>query len=272
MSRTKYIYAILPAIMLLFALEHFSMYASAFMLQLLPQGLIAYTLIKAWEDNTFSAPRIFAYLALCVASTALIEMHYGLYKYSYFDEPSPITCISIMMLFACSITAAKIYDARRGAEPILWRSPKLLWLLISLGFVFLAVDEKTLIHEGLDRFIMSLGYITPSNMTSRLDDFIVVGYMLGALCILWYYRKEILRSKRCIAMLGLGFVVGLIHSACDMAGRIDFISQFASDPADIALFLNLTHAGEELGKILAETCFFVGLLFALRDERACKRK
>jgi hypothetical protein len=62
----------------------------------------------------------------------------------HYSENMAGTLISIILLILLGITNFRIYLVRRK---------HLIWLLMAVGFVFLAYDERFMFHEGLDKDI-----------------------------------------------------------------------------------------------------------------------
>lgn len=257
---------LLPAIIIAFTLEHFAMYATGYMLHLIPELLIALTIRHAWKHSELHIWSLFGIIIGSIMSVALLEVTFHLYKNIPFDERGPVTAASVMLLVACSITAGKIYRQRTAGEAFSITSTKLIWLLMAVGFTFLALDEKVLIHEGLDRMIYRGSGMAYSSFSERIDDFIVLGYaFVGMGCVYWY-RHEILRYKKTVTVLCIGFVVLVLHSGLDMAGRPDFVInvlKVTQNPTQIAHYIDMA---EEICKLMAEACFLSGLLLALKSD------
>lgn len=259
---------LLPAIMLVFTFEHFAMYASGYMLHIVPQLVIALTLRHAWKNSNANIWSLFGIVTGSIIAIALLEVTFHLYKNYPFDERGPMTATSVLLLVACSVTAGKIYRQRTQGEAFSITSTKLIWLLMAVGFVFLALDEKILIHEGLDKIIYRGSGMKHSAFSERLDDFIVLGYALVGMAFVYWYRQEILRYKKTITVLAVGFVVMVLHAGLDMAGRPDFVInvlKITENPNEVAHIIGM---GEEIFKLTAETCFLCGLLLALKGSYA----
>ncbi|MGX7947812.1 hypothetical protein [Oleidesulfovibrio alaskensis] len=271
-KRSAVDFLVLPAIMAVLTAEHFSMYLSGYMLHLLPQALIALTIGYAWRRPATSVARLFAVVIGSMLAVAALEVTFNLYKRVPFDERGPLTATSIMLLAACGITAAKIYRRRMAKERFSITSDKLIWLLMAVGFAFLTVDEKTLIHEGVDRMIYRGSGMQHSAFTERIDDFIVLGYAFIGMFSLYWYRREILHFKKTITVLAAGFVVMVIHSGLDMAGRPDFVINVLHITENATQIAHGIDMAEEILKLTAETCFLSGLMLALKDCTTAARK
>lgn len=261
-------FLLLPLLITVLTLEHFGMYASGYLLHLVPQMLLVLSIGRAWNDRNVNVLKLFIFITMCMVAIELLEVTFHLYKRVPFDERGPVTGTSMLMLVACSVTAGKIYNRRTAGEAFSLKSPKLIWLLMAVGFAFLALDEKVLIHEGLDRMIYHGSGMAYSAFSQRMDDFIVLGYGLIGMGAVYWFRHEILRYKKTITVLCIGFGVFVVHSGLDMAGRPDFVEEVLHIHENAAEIAHAIDMLEEVCKLVAETCFFSGLLLALKGSSA----
>ena len=100
----------------------------------------------------------------------------------YMGEEGLITRLSITHLLAIGAIALALAFVRHAAP---WRdSPgrsAIVWLFISAGFVFLALDERLELHEQMDFWLHDSLHLEETAVSDRLDDLIVVAYgVLGA--------------------------------------------------------------------------------------------
>jgi len=122
-----------------------------------------------------------------------------------FEEHGFITTFSSLQLLACSVPCTLIYIKRK----------QFIWLIIAIGFVFLALDEKFLIHENLDFWIHQVLNMTETTMTDRIDDFLILLYGLVGLSLLIWKRKEFLNDKNGLILLSFGFLLMVISVVFD---------------------------------------------------------
>ena len=187
---------------------------------------------------------------------------------AYTGEGDPITWLSFAHLLAISGLAGGVCYCRTGGrlDLAVWRHPAFVWLLIALGFLFLAVDEIAKIHESLDRFVHRLLQRSETALSDRLDDAILLGYGLSGVAVLYVYRSELISYRAVLPLVVCGFVLFLFMGLLDaLVNRPDVfllmgISQEGSD--NLGKWLG----GVEEGlKILAEaallgaayTCLFL---------------
>ena len=177
---------------------------------------------------------------------------------AYTGEGDPITWLSFVHLLAISGLAGGVFYCRTGGsrDPAVWRQPVFVWLLIALGFLFLAVDEIAKIHESLDRFAHRLLQRPETALSDRLDDAILLGYGLSGVAVLYAYRSELVSYRAVLPLVVCGFVLFLFMGLLDA---------LVNRP-DVFLFMGISQEGSEnLGKwlggveeglkILAEAAF-----------------
>jgi hypothetical protein len=103
----------------------------------------------------------------------LAALYYGLQGnvYALAKEGRIPTWISVLQLLAIAYTCYRIYLDRR--EHATNGGGYRLWLVMAVGFVYLALDEKTLIHESLDKRIHAFFAIHQTVLSDSIDDAIV---------------------------------------------------------------------------------------------------
>ena len=173
---------------------------------------------------------------------------------AYTGEGEPITWLSFVHLLVTSGIAGGIFYCRTGGSLREgWRNPAFVWLLIALGFFFLAIDEVAKIHESLDHFVHRVLQLQETGLTDRLDDAIMLGYGLIGVAVLYVYRCELGHYRAALPLVLCGFVLFVCMGLLDaLVNRNDIfffmgISQEGSD------FLGKWLSGVEEGlKIFAE--------------------
>ena len=177
---------------------------------------------------------------------------------AYTGEGDPITWLSFAHLLVISGLAGGVFYCRTGGslDLSMWRRPAFVWLLIALGFLFLAVDKVAKIHESLDRFVHRLLQRPETALTDRLDDAILLGYGLSGVVVLYIYRSELVSYRAVLPLAMCGFVLFLFMGLLDA---------LVNRP-DVFLLMGISQEGSEnLGKwlggveeglkILAEAAF-----------------
>ncbi|MEM8613822.1 MAG: hypothetical protein AAGF93_17485 [Cyanobacteria bacterium P01_H01_bin.105] len=190
---------------------------------------------------------------------------------TYFDEESFITWLSTFQLLAIAIVSAGLYILR-SRQRWSWRSPAIVWLLIALGFAFLAADEFYEYHERLDIWLHGLLGIEETGLTDRTDDVIVGLYGVIAAGIAYRYRHEIKRYRNILPLLWSGFAVLFVMVFLDiLTNRPDILSFMLG--LDTALPVrNALEVLEEFCKLTVGSLGLVSVCRAFRTEKAETRR
>jgi len=178
----------------------------------------------------------------------------------HYSENMAGTLISIILLILLGITNFRIYLVRRK---------HLIWLLMAVGFVFLAYDERFMFHEGLDKDIHRFFKMKQTSLTARIDDIIIGIYALIGIVSLYLYRAEITRHPVLFSYLGAGFAVVALSVFLDVVTNDEAVLQWIGISETIlpALKKGLGTL-EEVAKLMAEAIFLAGFLVVLRRVKA----
>ena len=177
---------------------------------------------------------------------------------AYTGEGDPITWLSFAHLLVISGLAGGVFYCRTGGnlDLAVWRHPAFVWLLIALGFLFLAVDEVAKIHESLDRFAHRLLQRPETALTDRLDDAILLGYGLSGMAVLYAYRSELISYRPVLPLVICGFVLFLFMGLLDALVNRPDVFLFMGISQEGSASLGKWLGGVEEGlKILAEAAF-----------------
>lgn len=175
----------------------------------------------------------------------------------HYREGSIGTHISILLLSLIALTSFQIF---------LHRQKRVIWLLISLGFVFLAFDDGLLIHERLDKALHRLLDIRQTKLTDRLDDALIGLYGLIGAFFMYRYREEILQYKVLLRYLGMGFAILAVYVATDIATNDDEFLLWLGFPETSMDFLGRSLGGfEDFCKLMAEAVFLAGFVEVLKQ-------
>jgi hypothetical protein len=138
----------------------------------------------------------------------------------YFGEGRWTTLVSCLQLLIVAFFAFRVFLCRGAVTSD--RGPR-LWLLIAVGFVFLAADDGFQIHEQIDSIIHRRLHWKSTALTDRIDDAIIALYGLIGLVVLWVYRRELLQFRPMLKALGVGGVCAVLSILCDtLSNRPDF--------------------------------------------------
>ncbi len=179
-----------------------------------------------------------------------------------FGEGSLITILSVLKLIIISIGCLWVYRIKSSNKFILgniFQPGYSFWLILSLGFLFLALDDLLGIHEKVDYLIHSVLFnwhgFKENGFSDRIDDILVLMYLFIGI----YF---IIKSKREVSKfyLSKGYVIIGLYLTAFMVG-LDIISN-RSDLLNLILpyslakiFTKILLIIEESFKIFASTFF-----------------
>jgi len=260
---------VLGAVIVGTSIQNGEFFARGYFLHLLPMLLVCIVAFAVLRPQ--GPPKLAPVFWLLVTAIVLgfgLELAFGIYKRTPFDENGVITLLSVCQLLVCAFISLAVWKQRKGPGPIRWKAKTLIWLIMGVGFVFLALDDKILIHEGLGRTFHKIMHMHQTGWSTRIDDFLIGVYGVIGLVTLWFYSKEMLRFRRCLQIFGPGFVALLISVFGDAsAHRPDFFIWLVGTKY-APVFLDIGEVFDEGGKVLAEALFLTGFASALRDARA----
>ncbi|KIC39869.1 hypothetical protein RA27_16320 [Ruegeria sp. ANG-R] len=174
----------------------------------------------------------------------------------HYREGTVGTHISILLLALIALMNFRIFLRQRH----------IIWLLISLGFAFLAFDEGFEIHEGLDKAFHRYFGISQTSLTDRIDDILIGIYGLIGAGILYRFRAEILRHKVLLRYLMPGFAFLAASVVFDAVTNDNALFLWLGIPEAHVLDVKLPlRALEEVAKLMAEAIFLAGFVQVLRE-------
>jgi hypothetical protein len=219
---------------------------------------------------------LFISLILFDTIAIVIAIVMGIHKgnpLTHFGEAHFITWVSVLQLLTISLLSYSIFQTRRRTlGDFNWRSPFIVWLIISLGFFFLAMDDLFKIHESMDHRIHELFNLKQTALTDRFDDMIIGVYGLIGIIYLRACREEIKKYRQIFPFLICGFVLLFIMVALDMLGnRNDILVQLVR--SDLVAPIHIcVEAAEDSVKVFAGSFFLVGFYGALQISRRMETK
>ncbi len=159
----------------------------------------------------------------------------------YFYEGKPGTYFSFFLILFASIFSFKIFLL----------SKKYIWLLLSVGFFYIGLDEIIAIHEKLDWLIHQVFNIKETKITDELDDVILLLYLVIGL-ILIYKNKDEFKKGQFFLYMKVGVVFFIVMVLSNMVN--DFFKEVES-----RLLSKTLEAIEELTKFLAGSSFLIAV-------------
>lgn len=169
--------------------------------------------------------------------------------------------LSVILLAAIAVVCWRIFELRRMPGASWLSGTARIWLLIALGFAYLALDDALSLHENIDRLIHWLFSIEETRFTDRIDDLIVFAYGIAGLVLLYLHRSEFRPLTGYMPYFVLGFALLLVMVLLDLAtNRADFLLWAGVGRSLVPTVRYWLEAGEEIAKLLAEAAFLLGFL------------
>ena len=131
----------------------------------------------------------------------------------------------------------------------------LIWIAIAIGCAFLAMDDRFMFHENLDKGIHALFQWEETKLSDRLDDIIVGIYRLAGIIFVTANRRYFNFSPRFITFARYALGLAFVMVVCDMRSIYGIGEKFGNA---------LSHL-EEWTKIFGGGVLLVSLLCALED-------
>ena len=172
-----------------------------------------------------------------------------------YGEKSILTDLSTFQLAGCSMISIIIPIALFSKKGNLKVFEWLVWIALAIGFAFLAMDDKFMVHERIDKAIHAAFQWRETKISDRIDDIIVGIYGVIGMIFIISNRKHFRFSPRFINYAKYALALAFVMVLCDMKG-IYGLNQNINQI--------LSHL-EEWTKIFGGGFIFIGLLCALED-------
>ncbi|OIN99640.1 MAG: hypothetical protein AUJ49_10780 [Desulfovibrionaceae bacterium CG1_02_65_16] len=264
----KACFALLVFFIMLITLQNAPYLAHGYMLHAAPMlalCLLAYAILRA--DGPPATSRVFWALAVVAATSVALELGFAMYKRKPFDENGVVTLTSFAQLLSSSFVSFAIWRRRKNAGRFRLTDKSSIWLIIALGFLYLAADEEILLHEGAGHAVNKIFGLGEVGLWAHLDDMLVGLYGVVGVAALWLYRRELLLFPACVRLLAVGFVFLVLSVAADAAShRPDFFVGLLGPQRGMTAY-NLGEDVDELAKLISEMFFLTGFSSGLRVAR-----
>lgn len=165
-------------------------------------------------------------------------------------EESPIAWLQSSLLVACACAAGFRAMLAPAGEPAKNPRAPLPWVVFSLLLIVAALDERFMLHERVQEFIL-FEVLDGDPALKRLTQVVTLAYALAGVGVMLWLRKAMAAPawRWCRA----GIAVGIAAVVMDVA----------FDSITLQIF-------EELLEVVALTLFLCGL-FREAGTRACRR-
>jgi len=206
----------------------------------------------------FTRKRVLLFVLSIDIAVIIVASTLGSSPGHYFSkEHSLLTYHSSVQLLAISFLAFLTYLIRKKDFPSKSHiGPFSLWLIVAIGFLFLAFDEVFMAHENMDEIIHSTFQLKETGVTDRIDDVIVLCYGICGLVVLYIFREEFTHYRTEFPLVKLGFSLLFVAVFLDiLTNRDDVLSFFISTPHAKDEAFQALKAMEKIFEILAEGVF-----------------
>lgn len=158
--------------------------------------------------------RILAINAIAIIGTIAISAPFQA-TVQQFQSGGAITYFSIVQLLILSYLAYQVLRERTVTITYRWRSPIAIWAAISMGGVFLALNDGLLMHAWLDQAVHTVrqledtaaSEISTAGLRDRIGALTIGGYGIVAIGLLAGYRRELRRCHYVFPYAVFGFVL-----------------------------------------------------------------
>jgi glucan phosphoethanolaminetransferase (alkaline phosphatase superfamily) len=227
----------------------------------------------------FAVPNFVTLLVLLI-DTAVVTfaigdaLHLSRPIVRHFHENGLITRLSFLQLLVASVIAWITFYVRAGKFSFkTWRSPSTFWLIVAIGFAFLAIDEGFEIHEKLMQGAIFTAFNLKRNfLTVRINDLIMLLYGLVGVGLVWLYWPEIRRDRKMLRHMIIGFVLLFVMVLVDTLGNkreIPFLAPLFPTATNTNLRWTLKVI-EETITLYSEALFIGAFWAALQSARSAK--
>jgi hypothetical protein len=184
----------------------------------------------------------------------------------YFEETEVMTLMSSIQLLILAGLCWKIANYRKQAssQRKTWKSPVNLWRILTVGFIFLALDDYFEIHENTDHFIHWIFAIQETPITDRLDDIILISYSMIGSYFIYNFWYEFKRYKPAFKLFIIAFILTFIMGIFDWYNNDETLVQYwVTNPQYQELVYDCLQTVEESLKLIAEGVFIAAFCVCL---------
>jgi hypothetical protein len=174
--------------------------------------------------------------------------------------------VSFFILGAIAVVAMRIYAVRRAPDASWLAGTGRIWLLIALGFAFLALDEALSVHERMDLLVHRVFSLPETRITDRIDDLIILVYAIVGILLLYVHRAEFRNLTGHRRFFVAGFLLLSVMVVIDLlSNRRDFLHWIGVSGPMLGPVHHVMEVSEEVVKLLAEVAFLLGFVHIHRQ-------
>ena len=208
-------------------------------------------------------------VALMAGTASMVYIQSGV---NLFQEGSFITVLSTLQLLIISGLSYMIFLACDTRRQTLWKNSSVLWVIIALGFMYMAADEHAMIHEKVDQGIHHIFNWQETGLTDRIDDVLVGVYGLVGIGVLLFYRKELKPHKEALPFFFCGFTFFFAMVTIDAVTNREDVLLILFDH-DLAYVLHgWLFLAEDSLKVLGEAFFILAFIVIFQQKKHRNQK
>lgn len=192
----------------------------------------------------------------------------------YFGENGFITWFSVCQLLFIAYLCWQISRLRfqENFQLVSWKNPKIFWQIITGGFIFLALDEYWEIHERFDKNLHNFFSLNDAGITGRIDDFIILFYVLVSLFFLHIFKNEFQKFTSASRWFLTGFSLSFLTIFLDMLSHNkEILSPWIENYEQLNNAHHWFTTIEEIPKIFAEGAFIIAFYYCLLIAKKLKK-
>jgi uncharacterized membrane protein len=214
-----------------------------------------------WQKPHYSSKTVLqvslALETLIIAIQLIIPTLIGARPSLFFDEGSIITWLSFLQLLLMGFISYKIYLIKREDKK---SCEDFFWLLATVSFVFMAVDDLGQIHENFEGLIKLVFGLKDSFWWRRLDDLFVGMYGAIAVLVIYIFRRDMKQYREVTYLFLIGFILLGFTIFIDLINHHENDLVFLSNNLETRQII-YKYLGpiEEMFKIWAEGFFLAGI-------------
>jgi hypothetical protein len=208
------------------------------------------------------AGRVLRWLLWINLAVIFFAILLGLYRRGnptrHFNEGRFTTAVSCVQLLAVSVLSFGIFTQRRKVARTHRTSlVYAIWLLVAIGFVYLACDEAFQFHEKLGLMLRHSLDLPKDWLTKRFNDVLIGFYGLAGIIALWICRHEVLLfRKEMLRLLQVAFSMMFLAVMFDMLSSDKSFFYWLGYDRPAAQFLSgVCYIGDGTLTLLAEAIF-----------------
>tara|TARA_B100001250_G_scaffold294243_1_gene255863 strand:- start:2520 stop:3212 length:693 start_codon:yes stop_codon:yes gene_type:complete len=193
----------------------------------------------------------------------------------YYKEGYFLTNVSTLHLLIISILCLYLYSLKRRRikkHSFKNKGKPFFWLILCLGFLFLGIDEQFMVHEYIDIFthnlMESIWNYQGNSITKRLDDIIVLLYLILGVFMISKYKEEVLLFNNAKSYLRLGLILTLVMISIDIATSQSDLFRILFPTENVKYMIKIFGVIEDSIKLFALTffCAWIGKCISISQK------